>query len=73
LLFGDGAITPAVSVLSAVEGLASVNADWGVYSLPLAICRVPDDWLLHNRRALLFGRDDLKAVMAAFTPGSQAA
>jgi len=34
---------------------------------------VPDDWLLHNRRALLFGRDVLKAVMAAFTPGSQAA
>ena len=36
-------------------------------------CQVPDDWLLHNRRALLFGRDVLKAVMAAFTPGSQAA
>jgi hypothetical protein len=33
-------------------------------------CRVPDDWLLQNRRALLFGRDVLKAVMAAFTPGS---
>jgi KUP system potassium uptake protein len=37
LLFGDGAITPAVSVLSAVEGLASVNPAWGVYSLPLAV------------------------------------
>ena len=37
LLFGDGAITPAVSVLSAVEGLASLNADWGRYSLPLAV------------------------------------
>ena len=36
-------------------------------------CRVPDDWLLQNRRALLFGRDVLKAVMAAFTPGGQAA
>ena len=36
-------------------------------------CQVPDDWLRHNRRALLFGRDVLKAVMAAFTPGSQAA
>ena len=36
-------------------------------------CRVPDDWLLQNRRALLFGRDVLKAVMAAFTSGSQAA
>ena len=39
----------------------------------LAKCRVPDDWLLQNRRALLFGRDVLKAVMAAFTPGGQAA
>lgn len=37
LLFGDGAITPAVSVLSAVEGLASVNPEWGRYSLQLAV------------------------------------
>ena len=37
LLFGDGAITPAVSVLSAVEGLASVNPAWERYSLPLAV------------------------------------
>jgi KUP system potassium uptake protein len=37
LLFGDGAITPAVSVLSAVEGLASLNPEWGRYSLPLAV------------------------------------
>lgn len=36
-------------------------------------CQVPDDWLLQNRRALLFGRDVLKAVMAAFISGSQAA
>jgi KUP system potassium uptake protein len=37
LLFGDGAITPAVSVLSAVEGLASVNPEWEKFSLPLAL------------------------------------
>jgi len=37
LLFGDGAITPAVSVLSAAEGLATVNANWGRYSLPLTV------------------------------------
>ena len=35
------------------------------------MCQVPDDWLLHNRRPLLLGREVLKAVMAAFTPGSQ--
>jgi hypothetical protein len=38
-----------------------------------ASCQVPDDWLLRNRRPLLLGREVLKAVMAAFTPGSQAA
>jgi hypothetical protein len=38
----------------------------------LTNCRVPDDWLLQNRRALLLGREVLKAVMAAFKPGSQA-
>ena len=37
LLFGDGAITPAVSVLSAVEGLATVNAAWASYSLPVSV------------------------------------
>ncbi len=37
LLFGDGAITPAVSVLSAVEGLATVNKEWDQFSLPLTV------------------------------------
>jgi hypothetical protein len=27
-------------------------------------CRVPDDWLLHNRRGLLLGREVLRAVLA---------
>jgi hypothetical protein len=26
-------------------------------------CRVPDDWLLHNRRGLLMGREVLRAVI----------
>ena len=29
-------------------------------------CKVPDDYLLQNRRPLLFGRELLKAVMAEF-------
>lgn len=37
LLFGDGAITPAVSVLSAVEGLASIDPAWEPYAMPLAL------------------------------------
>ncbi len=34
MLLGDGAITPAISVLSAVEGIAVVNPAWEHFSLP---------------------------------------
>jgi len=37
LIFGDGAITPAISVLSATEGLATVNPEWGHLSMPLTL------------------------------------
>nr|WP_294850172.1 potassium transporter Kup [uncultured Sphingomonas sp.] len=37
LFFGDAMITPAVSVLSAVEGLTTVNASLGDYVIPIAI------------------------------------
>jgi len=37
MLLGDGAITPAISVLSAVEGLAAVHPGWGHFSLPAAV------------------------------------
>lgn len=37
LIFGDGAITPAISVLSATEGLATVNPGWGHLSMPLTL------------------------------------
>jgi KUP system potassium uptake protein len=37
LLYGDGMITPAISVLSAVEGLAIVSHSFDPYILPLAI------------------------------------
>lgn len=37
MLLGDGAITPAISVLSAVEGLAAIEPNWGHLSLPLAV------------------------------------
>ena len=37
LLFGDGMITPAISVLSAVEGLDVVAPAFGPYVLPIAI------------------------------------
>ena len=37
LLLGDGAITPAISVLSAVEGLAVVKPEWAHFALPLTL------------------------------------
>ncbi len=36
LLYGDGMITPAISVLSAVEGLDAASHDFARYTMPLA-------------------------------------
>ncbi len=36
LLYGDGVITPAISVLSAVEGLGVANPDWARSVVPLS-------------------------------------
>ncbi len=36
LLYGDGMITPAISVLSAVEGLEVASHDFAPYTMPLA-------------------------------------
>ena len=37
LLYGDGAITPAISVLSAVEGLEKVSTSFTAWVLPIAV------------------------------------
>ncbi len=37
LLYGDGVITPAISVLSAVEGLEEVNQEFARYVVPIAV------------------------------------
>ncbi len=36
LLYGDGMITPAISVLSAVEGLKAESSDFAPYTMPIA-------------------------------------
>jgi KUP system potassium uptake protein len=36
LLYGDGMITPAISVLSAVEGLSELNGEFARYVIPIA-------------------------------------
>lgn len=33
----------------------------------LTSCSIPDDWLVHNRRPLLLGREALKAVLQQWT------
>src|SRR5512147_596275 len=38
LFYGDSMITPAISVLSAVEGLTTVQAGFAPYVIPTAIC-----------------------------------
>lgn len=37
LLYGDGMITPAISVLSAVEGLKTINPNLAEYVIPIAV------------------------------------
>jgi KUP system potassium uptake protein len=37
LLFGDGAITPAISVLSAVEGIGTLEAGWARWAMPVSL------------------------------------
>ena len=37
LLFGDGVLTPAISVLSATEGLAVLNPEFASFAVPLTV------------------------------------
>ncbi len=37
MLLGDGAITPVISVLSAVEGVAAIRPEWAHFSQPAAL------------------------------------
>lgn len=36
-IFADGLLTPAISVLSAAEGLKSVEPSWGQFSVPITV------------------------------------
>ena len=38
LFFGDGVITPAISILSAIEGITVVSPETGHLVLPIALC-----------------------------------
>ena len=56
LLYGDGIITPAISVLSAVEGLTVANADLASYVVPLTIGILLALFSIQSRGTGLVGR-----------------
>lgn len=49
LLFGDGILTPAISVLSAVEGLEVLEPSFGEFVVPLTVAILAGLFLLQRR------------------------
>ncbi len=49
LLFGDGVLTPAISVLSATEGLALLNEDLAQVAVPLTVIILAALFLVQSR------------------------
>ncbi len=56
LFFGDGMLTPAISVLSAVEGLAVESPDFAPLVLPLSLVILIGLFLLQSRGTAKVGR-----------------
>ncbi|MFZ4811209.1 MAG: potassium transporter Kup [Ilumatobacteraceae bacterium] len=56
LLYGDGVITPAISVLSAVEGLELVNQSLASWVIPIAIAILVALFLVQHRGTGAMGR-----------------
>ncbi len=56
LFFGDGIITPAISVLSAVEGLSIATPALDAYILPIALGIVAALFILQKQGTALIGR-----------------
>jgi KUP system potassium uptake protein len=56
LIYGDGAITPAISVLSALEGLEIISPELGHYVLPLAVIVLILLFAIQSQGTALIGR-----------------
>ena len=54
LLFGDGVLTPAISVLSATEGLALLNKDLAQVAVPLTVVILTVLFLMQSRTQHFF-------------------
>ena len=56
LLYGDGIITPAISVLSAVEGLTVVTPFFGPYVIPLTAAIIVGLFLVQSKGTAKIGQ-----------------
>lgn len=56
LIYSDGAITPAISVLSALEGLNMVTTDFQPYIVPLAVVILLGLFAIQSRGTAQIGR-----------------
>jgi KUP system potassium uptake protein len=56
MLYGDGAITPAISVLSAIEGLTIVQPSLERMVVPITLCIIGAIFLLQRRGTGVVGR-----------------
>ena len=86
LFYGDAMITPAISILSAVEGLKDINAGFGRYVIPVTLAIVVLLFLVQKRGTAVLGGafgpimalwflviGALGAIQIAFNPGVLAA
>ncbi|WP_456705236.1 potassium transporter Kup [Bradyrhizobium sp. USDA 4449] len=56
LIYGDGIITPAISVLSAVEGLNVATSVFKPYTMPIAVAILTGLFALQSRGTAIVGR-----------------
>ncbi len=56
MLYGDGVITPAISVLSAVEGLKTVTPLFAPYVLPITVVILIGVFMIQSRGTARIGR-----------------
>ena len=66
LFYGDSMITPAVSVLSAVEGLSVVNARFSNFVIPIALVLLVGLFLLQRRGTTTVGKLFAPIMLAYF-------
>jgi KUP system potassium uptake protein len=67
LIYGDGILTPAISVLSAVEGLNAATVVFKPYTMPIAVAILIGLFALQNRGTAAVGKAFGPVMMVWFT------